>query len=830
MQTLIHDLRFALRQLRLSAGFTLTAVLMLALGIGATTAIFSIVEGVLLRPLPFPQPERVVVVSDLLTGVDAGGEGGVGVTVPDIKAYTRDTHSFESLGGYQQTGFELSGVGDPAPISASRLTSGVLPALAVQPLMGRVFTQQEDEQGQPVVVLSYETWQSRMHGDANVLGSKILLDRKPYEVIGVMPRNFEFPLVPGHLNRSELWVPISFTAQELTETASASWAYQMVGRLKPGISPELARQDADRAAQETMRGYPAFMSTFHIRPIVRSLQEDTVSQARPLVRTLFLAVSVVLLIACANLAGLLLVRAIRRRREFAVRLALGASAGMLLRQVLLESLVLSVSGGVIGLVLAWVALRVGVKLLPETLPRIGEIGLDWKVVAFSLMLAGLTGVLCGLIPAFASIRTNVNDMLKEGGRTGSAGGGHARLRSALVIAEIAVALVLLTASGLLLRSFEKMREVDPGYRPDHTLTASYSLPRNHYATQASVDAFDHELRRRLEQLPGVSSVALTTFLPASGNDGNGAFVAEGYVAPKDSGMDLGTKVYVEGDYFAAMRIPLLRGRYFTVADKDGAQLAVIVNRKLAEKYWPGQDPIGKRLRIGTQQLQTPWQTVVGEVADVKQGSPDDDTKNQFYQPTEQVEEAAGSLASPTDLSGNSGYIVLRTQLAPEQMENALRATVRAMDPQLPLDQVQTMEHAVSTSEAPRRFNTVLITAFAAAAVLLAILGIYSVIAFSVALRVQEMAIRIALGSQRSGVLQLILVSGAKLAGIGCGIGLLGAVAASKLLGTFLFGVSPFDPLVLSLSAVAILLLALAASVLPARRAAHTDPVQVLRSE
>jgi putative ABC transport system permease protein len=669
-----------------------------------------------------------------------------------------------------------------------------------------------------------------LHGDPKVLGSKILLDRKPYEVIGVMPRNFEFPLGPGHLNRSELWVPISFTARELTESAAGSWNYQMVGRLRPGITPELARQDADRVAQETMRGYPAFMANFHIQPVVRSLQEDTVAQARPLVRTLFLAVSVVLLIACANLAGLLLVRAIRRRREFAVRLALGASAGMLLQQVLLESLVLSVSGGVIGLVLASIALRVGVKLLPETLPRIGEIGLDWKVIAFSLLLAGLTGVLCGLIPAFASMRTNVNDVLKEGGRTGSAGGGHARLRSVLVIAEIAVALVLLTASGLLLCSFEKMREVDPGYRPDHTLTASYNLPRNHYATQASVDAFDHELRRRLEQLPGVSSVALTSFLPGSGVDGSQAFVPEGYVTPKDSGMNLATPIQVEGGYFEAIGTPLRHGRFFTEADKAGAQLAVIVNQQLVEKYWPGQDPIGKRLRVGTADVKTPWLTVVGEVADMKQGSPDDATRNQMYMPVEQSEEAAGTLASPTDLNGNGGYVVLRTQLAPEQMENALRATVRAIDPQLPLDQVQTMEHAVSTSEAPRRFNTVLITAFAAAAVLLAILGIYSVIAFSVALRVQEMAIRIALGSQRSGVLKLILVSGAKLAGIGCGIGLMGAVAASKLLGTFLFGVSPFDPLVLSLSAVAILLLALAASVLPARRAAHTDPVQVLRSE
>jgi predicted permease len=345
-----------------------------------------------------------------------------------------------------------------------------------------------------------------------------------------------------------------------------------------------------------------------------------------------------------------------------------------------------------------------------------------------------------------------------------------------------------------------------------------------------VDAFEHELRRRLEQLPGVSSVGLTSFLPGSGADGNQAFVAEGYVTPKDAGMNLATPIQVEGNYFETIGTPLRRGRLFTEADKPGGQLVVIVNQKLAEKYWPGQDPIGKRVRVGTADMKTPWLTIVGEVADMKQGSPDDATKYQFYQPVEQLEEQIGMLASPSDLNGNNGYIVLRTQLAPEQMENALRATVRSMDPQLPLDQVQTMEQAVSTSEAPRRFNTVLITAFAAAAVLLAILGIYSVIAFSVALRVQEMAIRIALGSQRTGILRLVVVSGAKLAAIGCGIGLVGAIAASKLLGTFLFGVSPFDPLVLSLSAVAILLLALAASVLPARRAAYTDPVKVLRAQ
>jgi putative ABC transport system permease protein len=577
-----------------------------------------------------------------------------------------------------------------------------------------------------------------------------------------------------------------------------------------------------------MRNYPASMASLHISAVVRSLHEETVEQARQLVRTLFLAIVVVLLIACANLAGLLLVRAIRRRHEIAMRLALGASAGALLRQTILESLVLSLSGGVLGLALASLALRVGVSRLPETLPRIDEISLDWRVVLFAIVLAVLTGVICGLAPAFAALRTSVNETLKESGRTGMAVGGHARLRSALVVAEIAVALVLLVASGLLLRSFEKMRAVDFGFRPDHVLTAFYSLPRTQYATQPAVDEFNNELVRRVQQLPGVKSVGLTSFLPAADNNSNTVFVPEGYVEPPGANLNLATLVQVRSDYLQAMEIPLLAGRFFTPSDTANTQLVVIVNHQLAEHYWPGSDPIGKRLRIGTPEMQTPWMTVVGEVADVKENSPDAPSKGQYYQPVEQAEKAAGSLTSPTDLQGNGGYIALRTATEPERMANVLRAAVRSIDPQLPLDQVQSLERAVSDSEAPRRFNTALISAFAIAAVLLAALGIYSVIAFSAALRAQEIAIRIALGSQRSRILGLVFTSAAKLAVAGCALGLLGAAAASHLLQSLLFGVSPFDPLVLTLAAVFVLMLALVASLLPARRAASIDPMKALR--
>jgi predicted permease len=825
----LPNLRITIRHLLKSPGFTATTVLMLALGIGATTAIFSIVEGVLLRPLPFPHSNRLVQLSDILQGVDVGGNGEAGVTAPDVQAYTRDTHSFESMGGYTQTVYELSGIGDPAQVTAARLSGGVLPTLQVAPLIGRFFTQQEDDNKVQVALLSYSLWQSRLHGELHVLGSKILLDRKPYEIIGVMPRSFEFPLVPGHLNSSQLWIPMSFDRDEIT-TGADSWNFNMVGRLKPGVTPAQAESDAQQVAQETMRNYPPAIANVHIRPVVRSLHEETVEQARPLVRTLFMAIVVVLLIVCANLAGLLLVRAIRCRREIAIRLALGARPSVLLREAILESLLLSTTGGLLGLELAAMTLRVGVSWLPETLPRVNEIGLDWPVVGFAITLAVITGIVCGLAPAFAALRTSVNETLKEGGRTGTAGGGHARLRSALVVGEIAIALTLLVASGLLLRSFEKMRAVDLGFRPDHVLTASYSLPQKQYATQAAVDGFNHELIRHLRQLPGVKFVGLTSFLPASGGDSNTVFEAEGYVAPKGAAMNLATKVIVEGDYLQSIGVPLLSGRYFSSADTADTQLVALVNRKLAKRCWPGSDPVGKRLRMGLQEPKIPWLTVVGEVADVKEASPDVPSKEQYYLLVGQYEKAVGSLASPTDLNGDGGYIAIRTATEPEQMENVLRATVRSIDPQLPLAQVQSMEHAVSKTEAPRRFNTILISAFALAAVLLAALGIYSVMAFSAALRVQEMAIRLALGSPRSGILGLIFGSAAKLAMAGCAIGLVGAVAASRLLQSFLFGVSSFDPMVLALAAICVLLLALAAAYLPARRAATVDPMQALRAE
>jgi predicted permease len=554
VDSFVRELRVTARQLRKSPGFAATAILTLAFGIGATTAIFSIVEGVLLRPLPFADPGRLVVLGDTVPGINMGRNGHIGVTIPQILTYERETRGFAALGGFEQARYEFSGAGAPAEISAARVTASIFPLLGVAPLMGRTFTQQEDDGGQQVTVISYAMWRSRFSRDPKILGRKIELNRKTYEIIGVMPRGFEFPLIPGQMDQSRLWVPLSPTPDEMQ--AAAGWCCGMVGRLEPGVTPAQAQQDAGRVARQITRNFPAYMSGQRIGAMVRPLAEDTVAQARPLLRMLFLAVTVVLFIACANLAGLLLVRVIRRRREIAVRRALGASGAALLRQSLVETLTLSLAGGLIGLSLAALAVRVGISFLPETLPRVESIRLDWHVVLFAMGTALLTGLLCGLVPALAAARTGMNETLKDGGLTGSAGGSHARLRSALVVAEIAVALVLLIASGLLLRSFEKLRDVDPGFRTDHMLTANYNLPQEQYSRQAAIDIFNSTLLRRLERLPGIEAVGITSYLPASGMVRNSTFVADGYVPLKGTEVDIAWPSQVMGDYFRAAGIPL----------------------------------------------------------------------------------------------------------------------------------------------------------------------------------------------------------------------------------------------------------------------------------
>jgi predicted permease len=823
MYALAQDLRFAFRQLLKAPGFTVTVIFTLALGIGATTAIFSLVEGILLRPLPFGDPNRLVLLGDHL-----GGRANISVTAREIGTYSNATSAFSTLGGYSSTTYELSGGAAPQQVNAARFTANIFPTLGVRPMLGRVFTQQEEDAHEPLAVISYALWMNRYHRDPHVLESTIVLDRKAYTIIGVMPRSFEFPLQDGQLDQAQLWVPLSLTPDELSDEYAGFWGYKMVARLKNGVTLSQAAQDADRVARQIMRSFPASMSALRIQGDVTLLREHAIGDVRPLLRTLFLAVSIVLLIACANVAGLLLVRSIRRRREYAVRLALGAGSGIIIRESVFEGLLLSFAGGLLGLAFAATAIRTALHLLPESMPRVDSIAMDGRVVAFALLVALATGALCSLAPAFAALRTNLTENLKDGVRTGTGASSHTRLRSTLVVSEIAIALVLVTISGAFLRSYQKMRAVDPGFRPDHVLVASYQLPLNQYPTDASADAFDRAVIEKFAGKPGIVAVGITDFLPASGAYRGSAYTIED--EPVETWkLKFSMFAITYGDYFPALGIPLIDGRYFTIEDRSNSPLVVIVNQSMAKHSWPGQRAIGKRMHIGNPHKGLPWATVVGVVADTKIGSPDEPSGDQWYMSAQQpaIIFGTGFTGKLTGTAG--GYITLRSALPPEQMTQTLRATVAEIDPLLALEQVQSMDAAISNVEAPRRFNTDLITAFAVGALLLAITGIYAVVAFSVSLRSQEIAIRMALGAQRTVIARLVLISGARLALLGCGLGVLGSLAVSRLVSSFLFEVSATDPFIYMVGVLIMILVALLASALPATRAASADPIEALRS-
>jgi len=822
MYALAQNFRFGLRQLGKTPGFTLTVVLTLALGIGATTAIFSLVEGILLRPLPFSNPDRLVLLGDHI-----GGGPNTPVTAREIATYSNATSAFSSIGAYIGASYELSGGATPEEVDGARFTAGVFPILGVRAILGRVFTQQEEDAHEPVAVISYELWLKRFHRDPHILGSSIDLDRKVYTIIGVMPRSFDFPLADGQLDQTQLWVPMSLTPGELSDENAGYWGYHMVGRLNDGVTLEQAAQDVDRVTRQVMRNFPARMAAIHIQGDVRLLHEYAVGDVRPLLRTLFLAVSMVLLIACVNVAGLLLVRAIRRRREYAVRLALGARASVILRESLVDGLLLSLAGGLLGLAFAAIAIRAALQLLPDSMPRVDSIAIDATVGAFALLLSLATGALCSLAPGFAALRTNLTESLKEGVRTGTGASSHTWLRSALVVSEIAVALVLLTVSGAFLRSFQKMRAVDPGFRPEHVLVAEYQLPLSQYPSHASEDSFNQAVIDRLSSQPGIIAAGIINILPASGAYGGASYTIEG-VPEENWKLKFAMFSNPYGDYFHALDIPLLDGRYFTPDDRADAPLVIIVNESMAKDSWPGQRAVGKRMHVGNPKKGMPWATVVGVVADTKIGSPDEPSDDQWYSPAQQPatlygSDSAGKLTAPA-----GGYITVRSALPPDRMTQTLRATVAGIDPLLALQQVQPMSDVISNVEAPRRFNTDLITAFAAGALLLAITGIYAVVAFSVSLRTQEIAIRMALGAQRTRIARLVLISGAKMALIGCGFGVLGSLAISRMVSSFLFNVSATDPLVYIAAALTMMLMALVASALPAMRAASADPIDALR--
>jgi predicted permease len=826
LATTAMNVRYGLRQLRKSPAFSIAAILTLAFGIGGVTAVFSVVEAVLLRPLPFKDSGRLI---SLHERVEEDTPRDFNISAPDVVIFQRESKAFSGAGGYVGAAYDVTGAGAPFHATAEQVTASLFSVLGVSPLLGRTFTQQEDENSVPVTVISYALWRERFHSDPGVLGRTIDLDRRPYTIIGVMPRDFEFPLDAGRLNHRNLWVPMSFTPVE-KNSEGENYDYGLVARLKPGLSFTQAQIDIDRVIASIQPRYTA-IAGLHLHGYYRTLKEETIRKARPFLNMLLGAAGLILLIACVNLANLLLVRAAGRRREFGVRLALGAARRILLKQLLTESLLLSAIGGAVGIALAALLVRAAAVALPDSLPRLDQIAVRWPMFAAALGFTGVTGLLCGLAPALAGMRTDILDSLRDGGQGTGKGRSQHKLQSALVTLEIALAMLLLVASGLLLRSFAKMLETDPGFQPQHVLTASLSLPRHDYPTQQRVDAFYAELQRKIEAVPGVQLVGFSSNIPIVGQNGGRLITPQGHVRSAGEGFLIASTYLVQGNYFQVLHIPLIRGRYFDARDEQpGAPMTAIISQSFAERNFHGRDPIGLQMKVGDKfDSSMPAMTVVGVVGDVKQGALDQPTVDQMYEPVSQAAAALGPMAAMLGVEGDMD-VVIRASEDPALLAPILEKIVHQLDPLLVLSEVHTMDEIVAATESSRRFNTVILSAFAAIALLLSLLGIYGVLSYAVTQRTREIAIRIALGAPRNLVVFRTLRYALALAATGVVGGLIASIGLTHFLKSLLYGVRPLDGVTIAGAVLVLLCCCVFAGLWPARRASSIDPMQTLRME
>jgi predicted permease len=824
MHTALRNLRYAFRQLRNSPGFALTAILTLTVGIGGTVAVFSVVEAVLLRPLPFKDPDQLVSLHER----SDEDKHELRANAPDLLIFQRESHAFSGVAGFISSAYELTGAGDPFKARAERVSASLFSVLGVEPQVGRAFTQQEDESAAPVTVISYALWRERFHSDQKILGTTIDLDRRPYTIIGVMPRRFAFPLDGGRLSGQDLWVPLSLNPVE-KQSEGTNFDYGLVARLKPGVTKVQAQQDIDLVIASIDRQYP-FMARIGLHAYFRSLKDETVRGARPLLGVLLGAVALILLISCVNLANLLLVRAAGRKREFGVRLSLGADRQATFLQLITESLLLGTFGGIGGITLALAFTRISGAFLPESLPQVGDIAVNWPVLVFAAGITIVTGLICGLAPAFEGLRVNLVDSLREGERATGQRTQH-RTRTALVITEIALAMVLLVGSGLFLRSLSRMLAVDPGFEPAHVLKASLSLPTHEYSTQQKVNNFLNRLQSNLEVLPGMKSVGFSSNIPVVGQNSGRLIAPEGYVKKSGEGWIIASNYLVHGNYFEAMHIPLVQGRYFgSRDDQPGAPLAVVISQKLAREYFPGKDPIGMHIKVGASfDSPMPAMTIVGVVGDIKQGGLDRPTVPEMYEPLGQAAADLGSYGAMIGVVGGLN-VELRTTGDPSALEGTLTKTVRELDPQLAVSEVHTMDEVVLSTESSRRFNTEIVTAFGATALFLSLLGIYGTMAYTVAQRNREIAICIAVGASREKILLGTLGKALKITALGMAGGLALSLVLTRLIVGFLFDVKPLDPTVMAGALSLLLVCSMFAAWIPAKRAAAVDPMRLLRFE
>lgn len=808
MNTFLHDLRYAVRILRKTPLLTCTALLMLALGIGANTVIFSVVNAVLLRPLPFPHSSRLV----WMTEMSPPPAGDRNVNFLDYQDWLQLNHSFQKIGMFASHGYNLTGAGEPRFVAGQEVTANLFSILGIHPVLGRSFSAAEDRaHGRPVGIISHSIWQQAFGDSPSVLGRTLQVSGQPVTVIGVMPAGFQLFI------HADIFLPYQqFTNSIYLQSRDYSDMTYAVARMKPGVTLAMARTDMEAIARRLRQAHPA--SNRHTGVVLESLQAHQVGQVRPVLLILLSAVGLILLIVCANVAGLLLVRANSRRKEMSIRAALGANAWRLARQALTESLLLAVTGGVLGLLLALGGLHLVRALLPAGFPRAAQIAMDLPMLAFTLAVALLTGVLSGLAPAVQVLRRDLNAALKEGGR--QPGTGRPRLHNGLVIAEVALAVVLLAGAGLLIRSLRQLERVYPGFDAHHVVTVSVALNPSAYPDPVHQGAFVTECLRRIRALPGVTSAASVYPVPMT-PQANQTFVGvEGWV-PREGELDTTDFTSVSPGYFHTLRIPLIAGRDFTWADSSQTAKVALVDRTMADHYWPGLNPIGRHLRLFSKNYSDTSSgmvmTVIGVVEPVKTTRFDLTPDPQVYFSSLQVNNYAETF-------------LVRSALPPARLIPAVRAQVQSVDPTLPLFHVRSLDDLVRASLATQRLGALLLTAFSGLALLLAAAGLFGVMSYVVGQRTREMGLRLALGAQPAQLRHMVVGQGMRLVLAGLLAGLAASALLLRLLRGQLYGVHADDPVTFATVVAVLLAAALVACSIPALRASRADPMITLRSE
>jgi putative ABC transport system permease protein len=814
MDTLLKDVRYAFRRLRNTPGFSAIVLLTLALGIGANTAIFSVVNTVLIRPLDYRDPERLVIVDHFYPSLKNLEAGASAPGYRDLRDKAADFDGVYVTTGWAPT---LTGIGgEPQRVQAVRASGLIFKTLGVATALGRPFTLEEDEPGKNnVVVLSHGFWQRQFGGDASVIGKPITLNGEPYDIIGVMPATFR-----DHTNgQIDLWTPLALRPDQFSDNARTNEFLLLMARLKQGVTVDRARRDMTAFANQLKAQYPnSYPNDWTLK--VTPLNEKVSGAIRPALLVLLGAVGFVLLIACANVANLLLARAASRIKEVAIRSALGARRRDLLRQLFVESTMLALVGGVVGLVLAWLGVKGVVVLQPANVPRITELGIDATVAVFTLGVSVVTGLLFGLAPAIQMSRTNLQETLKEGGRSGTADrSGHA-LRRVLVVAEVALALTLLAGAGLLIKSLALLQEVSPGFDASSLLTFNVSIPNATYRSDTARIQYFERAIEAVRAVPGVTDVGITSTLPFSASWSTGSFRVEGYQPPPGQPGPWGDQRVVSPGFFTTIKVPLLKGRLFTEQDGASGPAVVVVDEEMVRRFWPNVDPIGKRVTFGNPQRDSSvtWMTVVGVVGHTKHEGLDAENRVQLYHPYKRLN---GFISSTM-------FFAVKSVGDPNQLVSAVRNAIHSIDRDVPVGAVATMQTNIANSMGQRRFAMLLLGLFAVMAVVLASIGIYGVMSYSVTQRSHEIGIRMALGAARQNVLGMVMGQGLVLVGIGVVIGLAGAFGLTRLISSQLFGVKPSDPTTFTLVAVTLVAVAALATFVPAMRATRVDPVDALR--